>query len=77
MVKKLNLFISLILVIAVKGEDVETAVNKILPPGMQVQAIADSNIAGIKVVDIGELQPIYVTEDGKYFFYGELYSINE
>ena len=34
MVKKLNLFISLILVIAVKGEDVETAVNKILPPGM-------------------------------------------
>ena len=77
MVKKLNLFISLILVIAVKGEDVETAVNKILPPGMQVQAIADSNIDGIKVVDIGELQPIYVTEDGKYFFYGELYSINE
>ena len=77
MVKKLNLFICLILVIAVKGEDVETAVNKILPPGMQVQAIADSNIDGIKVVDIGELQPIYVTEDGKYFFYGELYSINE
>ena len=77
MVKKLNLFISLILVIAVKGEDVETAVNKILPPGMQVQAIADSNIDGIKVVDIGELQPIYVTEDGKYFFFGELYSINE
>ena len=27
MVKKLNLFISLILVIAVKGEDVETAVS--------------------------------------------------
>ena len=47
MVKKLNLFISLILVIAVKGEDVEIAVNKILPPGMQVQAIADSIIDGI------------------------------
>ena len=31
MVKKLNLFISLILVIAVKGEDVETAVSTSSP----------------------------------------------
>ena len=59
------------------GKILFTAVNKILPPGMEVQAIADSTIDGIKVVDIGELQPIYVTEDGKYFFYGELYSIDE
>ena len=71
MIKKINLFLCLILVITVKGGDIETAVNKILPPGMEVQAIADSTIDGIKVVDIGELQPIYVTEDGKYFFYGE------
>ena len=77
MIKKINLFLCLILVITVKGGDIETAVNKILPPGMEVQAIADSTIDGIKVVDIGELQPIYVTEDGKYFFYGELYSIDE
>ena len=77
MIKKINLFVCLILVITVKGGDIETAVNKILPPGMEVQAIADSTIDGIKVVDIGELQPIYVTEDGKYFFYGELYSIDE
>ena len=77
MVKKLNLFVCLILVITVEGEDIEKAVNKILPPGMEVKAIADSTIDGIKVVDIGELQPIYVTDDGKYFFYGELYSIDE
>ena len=77
MIKKINLFLCLILVITVKGGDIETAVNKILPPGMEVQAIADLTIDGIKVVDIGELQPIYVTEDGKYFFYAELYSIDE
>lgn len=77
MIKKINLLVCLILVITVKGGDIETAVNNILPPGMEVQAIADSTIDGIKVVDIGELQPIYVTEDGKYFFYGELYSIDE
>ncbi len=77
MIKKFNIFICSIIILSVHGEDVELAVNKVLPEGMKVEAISDSNIAGIKEVDIGELQPIYVTSDGKYFFYGELYSINQ
>ena len=77
MIKKLNIFICSIIILSLHGEDVELAVNKVLPEGMKVEAISDSNIAGIKEVDIGELQPIYVTSDGKYFFYGELYSINQ
>ena len=77
MINKLTIFLCLLLPLVVNSEDIENAVNKILPPSMKVEAIADSMIDGIKAVDIGGLQPIYVTEDSKYFFYGDLYAIDE
>jgi thiol:disulfide interchange protein DsbC len=77
MINKLSFFLCLLLPLVVNSEDIENAVNKILPPSMKVEAIADSMIDGIKAVDIGGLQPIYVTEDSKYFFYGDLYAIDE
>ena len=77
MINKLSIFLCLLLPLVVNSEDIENAVNKILPPSMKVEAIADSMIDGIKAVDIGGLQPIYVTEDSKYFFYGDLYAIDE
>ena len=52
-------------------------INKVLPEGMTVQNIKESQVEGIYVVDIGDLQPLYVSKDGSFFFYGELYAVEE
>ena len=62
--------------LALIADPIEEQVNNVLPEGMKVESISDSSVDGIKVVDIGDMQPIYVTDDGKYFFYGTLYGIN-
>ena len=49
---------------------------KVLPEGMSVQSIKKSQIENLYIVDIGDLQPLYVSKDGEFFFYGELYAIN-
>ena len=49
---------------------------KVLPEGMAVQGIKKSQIENLYIVDIGDLQPLYVSKDGEFFFYGELYAIN-
>ena len=48
----------------------------VLPEGMSVQSIKKSQIENLYIVDIGDLQPLYVSKDGEFFFYGELYAIN-
>ena len=50
-------------------------INNILPEGRSVLSIKGSQVEGLYVVDIGDLQPIYASEDGNFFLYGELYSI--
>ncbi|MGY8772408.1 MAG: thioredoxin fold domain-containing protein [Gammaproteobacteria bacterium] len=50
-------------------------INNILPEGRSVLSIKESQVEGLYVVDIGDLQPIYASEDGNFFLYGELYSI--
>ena len=42
---------------------------------MSVQSIKESQIENLFIVDIGDLQPLYVSKDGEFFFYGELYAI--
>ena len=49
-------------------------INNILPEGRSVLSIKESQVEGLYVVDIGDLQPIYASEDGNFFLYGELYS---
>ena len=51
-------------------------INNILPEGRSVLSIKESQVEGLYVVDIGDLQPIYASEDGNFFLYGELYSIH-
>ena len=39
-------------------------------------ALHREQIENLYIVDIGDLQPLYVSKDGEFFFYGELYAIN-
>ena len=36
----------------------------------------ESQIENLFIVDIGDLQPIYASKNGEFFFYGELYAVN-
>ena len=36
-------------------------INNVLPDGLKVISVQDSEIKGIKIVDIGDLQPLYVS----------------
>jgi thiol:disulfide interchange protein DsbC len=42
---------------------------------MSVKNIKESQVEGLFIVDIGDLQPIYASKDGNFFLYGEMYSI--
>jgi len=55
---------------------ISSKINAVLPEGMSVQNIKKSKIENLFVVDIGDLQPIYASKDGEFFFYGELYAVN-
>ena len=55
---------------------ISSKINAVLPDGMSVQSIKESQIENLFIVDIGDLQPIYVSKNGEFFFYGELYAVN-
>ena len=72
--------IILILIFApdVKPDDllISSKINAVLPEGMSVQSVKKSQIENLYIVDIGDLQPIYASKNGEFFFYGELYAVN-
>ena len=55
--------------------EIVTKINQVLPAGMSVKGIKESQVEGLFIVDIGDLQPIYASKDGNFFLYGEMYSI--
>ena len=55
--------------------EIVTKINQVLPAGMSVKGIKQSQVEGVFVVDIGDLQPIYASKDGNFFLYGEMYAI--
>ena len=55
--------------------EIVTKINQVLPTGMSVKGIKQSQVEGLFVVDIGDLQPIYASKDGNFFLYGEMYAI--
>ena len=55
---------------------ISSKINAVLPDGMSVQSIKESQIENLFIVDIGDLQPIYASKNGEFFFYGELYEVN-
>ena len=49
--------------------------KNILPPDASIESIEPSSFKGIYKVYYGVLQPIYVSEDGSFFIYGDMYKI--
>lgn len=77
--KILLLIFILILTLNAKSDEqlISSKINEVLPEGMSVQSVKKSQLENIYIVDIGDLQPIYASKNGEFFFYGELYAINQ
>ena len=75
-----NPLISFILIFSVSvsasQDNIREALKNILPDGAVIELIEPSPIPGIYAVYYGDLQPIYVTQDGSFFIYGDIYKIN-
>ena len=56
-------------------KEITEKISNVLPDGVKIQGIKSSQIEDVYIVDIGDLQPIYVTQDGNFFFYGDLYQV--
>ena len=77
--KKFNIsfvFIFFSLFIASDEEIIRNSLEKILPAGSEIESIQESYIPGLYSVYYGDLEPIYVTKDGNFFIYGDVYKIN-
>ncbi len=59
-----------------KKNKIEKNINLILPEGTKIESIEKSEFPGIYKVYFGELQPIYASEDGRYFLYGQMYEVD-
>ncbi len=57
-------------------ENIEEMISLILPEGSKIETIEKSEFPGIYKVYFGDLQPLYVSEDGKYFIYGQMFKID-
>ena len=75
-----NPLISFILIFSVSvsasQDNIREGLKNILPDGTVIELIEPSPIPGIYAVYYGDLQPIYVTQDGSFFIYGDIYKIN-
>jgi len=58
-------------------QTIRSSIEKILPKGSQIESIEKSSITGLYAVYYGDLEPIYVSEDGNFFVYGDIFKINE
>ena len=77
--KKFNIsfvFILFSLFIASDEEIIRNSLEKILPAGSEIESIQELSIPGLYSVYYGDLEPIYVTKDGNFFIYGDIYKIN-
>mgnify|MGYP003324064710 CR=1 FL=1 len=59
-----------------KIEYIKNQISLILPEGSNIVSIEKSEFPGIYKVFYGDIQPIYVSEQGTYFIYGNMFKIN-
>ena len=77
MQKLLILFISIFtLSISTSEDNIRESLKNILPDGAIIESIEATPIEDMYAVYYGDLQPIYVTKDGSFFIYGDIYKIN-
>ena len=50
--------------------------KSVLPPEAQIESIEPSEIKDIFKVYYGDPQPIYITSDGNFFIFGDMYKIS-
>ena len=77
-VNKLGFSFLLIIIsfFTLSSEDkIQESIQKVLPAGAKIELIKESDIKGLYAVYYGELEPIYVSKDGKFFIYGDLFQI--
>ena len=75
-----KLFISFILIfltiLSSSDEQIKDSLKNILPDGAIIESIELSPIPDIFAVYYGDIQPIYITKDGSFFIFGDIYKIN-
>ena len=77
MQKLLILFIFIFtLFISASEDNIRESLKNILPDGAIIESIEATPIENMYAVYYGDLQPIYVTKDGYFFIYGDIYKIN-
>ena len=77
MQKLLILFIFIFtLFISASEDNIRESLKNILPDGAIIESIEATPIEDMYAVYYGDLQPIYVTKDGSFFIYGDIYKIN-
>ena len=63
--------------ISANEEAIRAKLKNVLPADSVIESILPSDFAGIYKVYYGDLQPIYVSKDGSFFIYGDMYKIND
>ena len=52
---------------------IKEKVETILPQGTKIESIVQSEFPGIYKVYYGDIQPIYVSNSGDYFIFGDMF----
>ena len=55
---------------------IKEKVETILPKGTEIESIVQSEFPGIYKVYYGDIQPIYVSNNGDYFIFGDMFKIS-
>ena len=57
-------------------EIIKSKLKNVLPADAVIESIETSPFKGVYKVYYGDLQPIYVSKDGNFFIFGDMYRIN-
>ena len=71
-------FFNFLFFLSVSADELEIKekITSILPEGAKIESIEKSEFTGIYKVFYGDVQPLYVSENGNYFIYGDMFSIS-
>jgi thiol:disulfide interchange protein DsbC len=76
---KLYIFCILLLsssLLTADEEIIKSKLKNVLPADTVIESIEPSPFKGVYKVYYGDLQPIYVSKDGNFFIFGDMYRIN-
>ena len=79
MKKRFSIYLMILFSISLLANEtiIKEKLEKILPDGAEIESIVESDFPGIFKVYYGDMQPIYVSDRGDYFIYGDMFRITE